>query len=174
VSKAVNEHRKEIAAGAIMMGFLVAILAVVTTYYFPISVTTTTTAVATGPCAPENYQTFDDAPVPGWQYFASYDPSTGVINSEVSMASCEIDSNLARLHINPSDQLAVDGMLGAMVVNVTSYPQLNQLSHDLEGFYVILPTVQVALKPGVTFQGTQMYYEGLPVSNGTAIPVPTQ
>jgi len=168
---------KNVPLWALLVSVIVGLVAVVGVGYAAASARTPM-AGDPGLCASSNV-VFKDAPLPGWQYFALYNTTTGFINSVNAQPDCQIQPSLQRLGISASDQAAVDSKIigttpGISAVNVTSSAWLPHLSEYINAFYVVVSNGTIMVKPGVTFSGVTAYYNDELITNGTAIPLPSQ
>jgi hypothetical protein len=176
---ALKEYRKQIAAGAVLAVFGIAILAVVTGYYFPSAATTqaNTCSIMTMPPSAKL------APVTGWEYLLIYNTTDGSINSINVRSACEWDSSLAQRDLSSTNVTAISSLVlglqpGYSYLDVASNSYLPMITTNgySNAFYVNLQSDQLVLKQGVTFSGNyeQAYQNGQPITNGTSLPTPYQ
>ena len=180
---ALKEYRKEIGAGAVIAIFGIAILAAVSSYYFPSAGATQTTSS----CSPSNIiqpfpaDLFKDAPIPGYTYLIVYNVTNGAILSGSTQLTCQLGGRLPPGPFESSsiglNQVATPEQNAAWL-NVTADPNLRPMVANgySDAFYVNLQSHLLDLKPGVTFNSnySQAYYNGQPITNGTKLPIPSQ
>ena len=181
---ALKGYRKEIAAGAVAAIFGIAILAAVSSYYFPSAGETQTTSS----CSPSDINQpvpadlFKDAPVAGYTYLIVYNTTSGaILSGGATEPSCQLGGKLP-----PGPFTASGNGLNqvetiepnAAWLNVTADPNLRPMVANgySDAFYVSLQTHLLVLKLGVTFNSnySQAYYNGQPITNGTSLPNPPQ
>ena len=180
---ALKGYGKEIGAGAVVAVFGIAILAAVSSYYFP----SAGAAQTTTSCAPSNINQpapadlFKDAPVPGYTYLIVYNTTNGAILDGGAQPSCQLGGKLPPGPFGPSNgglNQVETVEPNAAWLNVTADPNLRPMVANgySDAFYVSLQTHLLVLKPGVTFNSnySQAYYNGQPITNGTSIPNPPQ
>jgi hypothetical protein len=174
---ALKEYRKQIAVGAVLAIFNIAILAVVAGYYFP-SAATTQTDTCNIMTVPPSARL---SPVTGWEYLLIYNTTDGSINSINVESACEWDSSLAQRDLSSTNVTAIASLVlglqrGYSYLDVTSNPYLPMIMTNgySNAFYVNPQANQLILKQGVTFSGNyeQAYYNGQPITNGTSLPIP--
>ena len=181
---ALKEYRKEIGAGAVVAIFGIAILAAVSSYYFPSAGATQTTTS----CSPSDIDQplpadlFKDAPISGYTYLIVYNTTDGaILSGGVTGLSCQLDGRLPPGPFGPSStglNQVVTVEQNAAWLNVTADPNLRPMVANgySNAFYVSLQTHLLVLKTGVTFNSnySQAYYNGQPITNGTSLPNPPQ
>ncbi len=180
---ALKGYRKEIGAGAAVVIFGIAILAAVSSYYFPSAGTTqsTVTCSSSNINQPVPTDLFKDAPIPGYTYLITYNTTNGAILGGGTQLSCQLGGKLPPGPFAPSGiglgQVATIEQNAAWL-NVTADPNLRPMVANgySDVFYVSLQTHLLVLKPGVTFNSnySQAYYNGQPITNGTSLPNPSQ
>jgi len=181
---ALKEYRKEIGAGAVIAIFGIAILAAVSSYYFP-----SAGATQTSSCSPSDItqpspgDLFKDAPIPGYTYLIVYNVTNGAILSGSTQLACELGGRLPPgPFASPSIGIGLNQVAtpeqNAAWLNVTADPNLRPMVANgySDAFYVNLQSHLLDLKPGVTFNSnySQAYYNDQPITNGTRLPIPPQ
>jgi hypothetical protein len=190
---ALKDYKKQIGAGAVAAIFGIAILAAVSSYYFPSS----STATSTNDCPiADSYDTipravWTDAPLPGYTYILIYNTTSGAVVSGSVNYSCELggvmpsgpiqtvsDENSCAIDPVSSNPNCSEVVAPEAYLNATSDPLLPAVT--VNGFsnavYVNLQSKQLAIVPGVIFSSNyqQAYYNGQPITNGTSLPIPIQ
>ena len=169
-----GEYKKEIAAGAVIAVFGIAILTVISGYYFPATQSSNNCPVMNTPPSPK------DAPVAGWEYLLSYNSTDGYINNLSVQSSCKWNSALSQQGLQGSTNttLISRNVLGFqngylyMDITGNNYLPVIEANGYLNAFYVNVTSHMLILKPGVTFSSgyETAYYDGQPITNGTSIP----
>lgn len=175
------EYKKQIASGTVIAVFGIAIVAVVSSYYFPAAVQASPTYCKVAPSLPPAYV---NPPVAGYSYLAVYNTSNGELLSYQSEASCSLGGQMPQgPFISPNYPSCMPNCTLVVAtneayLNVTSDPLLPHMLANgySNAFYVNLTSKLLTIKPGVTFSENyrQAYYDGQPITNGTMLPPPSQ
>jgi hypothetical protein len=175
---ALKEYKKEISAGAVAAVFGIAILTVVSSYYFPSAgASQTTTCSVSDIYRPLPPNLFKDAPIPEYTYLIVYNTTNGAILSGQVELSCQLGGRLPPgpfESMPPGPNQVLIPERNAAWLNVTADPNLHAMEVNgySNAFYVNLQSKQLTLFPGVTFNSnyTQAFYNGEPITNGTRLP----
>jgi len=124
--------------------------------------------ITTSTCSPGPLPSKLDSPAAGWQYFLSYNTTSGIVNSLSVMPACQF--------ANGEDYYSMFAGSDINVINVTSSQYLPELTVNgyLNAFYVRQGNQQLTKIPGITFSDNYSlaYYDGQQITNGTTIPLP--
>ena len=108
------------------------------------------------------------APEPGFRYFAYYNISNGAIVSVETRPSCQV-TGLPTVPPQLANEVGV--------VDVTSSTHLTKMMPTgyLNAFYINFRTLQLTIKPGVTFTDpSHGFYNGQQITDSTEIPIRNQ
>lgn len=173
---AIREYKKEIASGAVVAVFGIAILAALASYYFP----TTSSNQSIITCPNLTPPSSKNAPVAGWVYLLTYKSANGSINGMIIEQSCQWNNALSEQGLQGNTNtteisINVLGLRnGYLYMDITGNNYLPMIVTDgfSNAFYVNTTSQMLVLKPGVTFSSNYetAYYKGQPITNGTSIP----
>ena len=184
LSNPFSDNKRGIAAGSVVAIVGILVLTVLTTSYLPTAGTTASTVTSTAACPVVTTQPRGgNVPAAGWFYYLQYSTTDGSIYTLEVQQACPVETLLVSAGLmGSSNTTAVARVLGVpsgyliLQMNGNQYLPAMMVNGYINAFYVNLTSIQVTLKPGVTFSDNyeNAYYNGEPITNGTEIPIPQQ